>query len=216
MFVIASAVVAFRGWPKIAGQSSPAIVQLNASPVAGSRVDRRLRLFVGGAAGAIAAPLLRVATGRPIGRLHSAPRSGAGGPQRVSSGGASGVGSTGGGTAGGGTPGTGGGTGGGSTGSGGGTSGGGGGGVTVSVPTKPPVTVTVPAGPPTTVTVPTGPVGTVVKNGSHSAGNAVSQTGAAVGGAVGGTTGSTVTTVTGTAGDTITKTGAAVGNLLGG
>ncbi|MGH2867452.1 MAG: hypothetical protein ACRDNK_07780 [Solirubrobacteraceae bacterium] len=187
LFVIASAVVAFRGWPKIAGQQSPAALRLDASPVAGSRVARRLRAVVGAAGAARAVPLSRAGT-RPAANRRTTPRSGQaslGGPSSSATPPAGGgAGSTGGGSPGGATngrPTTG---SGGSTGAGGTT--GGGGGVTVSVPTKPPVTVTVPAGPPITVTVPTGPVATVVKKVTGSAGNTVSQAGAAVGNLLGG------------------------------
>jgi hypothetical protein len=220
LFVVASAVVAFRGWPKIAGQQSPAALHLDASPVAGSRVARRLRAVVGAAAPAVAAPLIRTG-GRPLAGARTARPSGNGSLQRPSprattpgaggaNGGRSGGGSTRPTSGGGGTVAAG---GGGTVGAGGGGTGGG---VTVSVPTKPPVTVTVPAGPPTTVTVPTPPVGKVVKKVTGSAGNAVSQSGAAAGAVVGGSAGSTVSTVTGSAGNTVSKVGGAVGNLLGG
>ncbi|MGB9184079.1 MAG: hypothetical protein WCB67_08425 [Solirubrobacteraceae bacterium] len=196
LFVIASAVVAFRGWPKIAGQQSPAALRLDASPapgsgVPGSRVARRLRAVIAAATAQVAPARTRVGA-RPAPRGRIALSSGSASLQQPSSrvpipgrtGGSNGGGTSGGGSSG--RPTSGGAGGGGSVG--GGTPGGGGagGGVTVSVPTRPPVTVTVPAGPPTTVPVPTAPVGTGVKQVTNSAGNAVSQTGAAVGNLLGG------------------------------
>jgi hypothetical protein len=51
LFVLASAIVAFQGWPRIASQGAPASVQINAAPATGSRVSRRLRaVSVGGPA----------------------------------------------------------------------------------------------------------------------------------------------------------------------
>lgn len=42
-FVLGSAIVAFRGWPRIASQGSPSAVEISAAPAAPSRVSRRLR-----------------------------------------------------------------------------------------------------------------------------------------------------------------------------
>ncbi len=43
LFVLASAIVAFQGWPRIASQRTPSSVQINPAPATGSRVSRRLR-----------------------------------------------------------------------------------------------------------------------------------------------------------------------------
>jgi hypothetical protein len=134
LFVIASAVVAFRGWPKIAVQQSPAALRLDAPPVAGSRVARRLRAVVGAAAPAVAAPLIHAAA-RPAAGGRTAPPSAHASLQR---------------------------------------------------PSSRATTLTVPAGPPTTETVPAAPAGMGVKPVANSAGNAVAQTGAEAGAAVGG------------------------------
>src|ERR1035441_6034302 len=99
LFVIASAVVAFRGWPKIAGQDSPAALRLNASLLAGSRVARRLRTVVTAAAlPAIFTPGRAAARG--VTRAQLARRSARAALQRPSS---SGTGAAGGRPSGGGT-----------------------------------------------------------------------------------------------------------------
>jgi hypothetical protein len=43
LFVLASAIVAFQGWPRIATQGSPAAIQVSATPAPPSLVSRRLR-----------------------------------------------------------------------------------------------------------------------------------------------------------------------------
>lgn len=58
LFLLGSAIVAFRGWPRVAGQASPAAVQLGGGPVYGSPVSRRLRA-VTTAVPALRAPLSR-------------------------------------------------------------------------------------------------------------------------------------------------------------
>jgi len=73
LFVVASAVLAFRGWPKIVTQGAPVALRLD-SPATGpgSRVARRL------------APLLAAATAAPAGRgdaVSWAPRTAGSPPQ---------------------------------------------------------------------------------------------------------------------------------------
>src|ERR1700733_10015565 len=55
MFIVASALVAFHGWPHVAGQSSPGEVVVSSRPTAASSsVGRRLAFIA--AAGGAAAP----------------------------------------------------------------------------------------------------------------------------------------------------------------
>jgi hypothetical protein len=58
MFIVASALVAFRGWPHVGAQPSPGEVVVSPSPAtgAGSPSARRLALFTTGAVAGIAAP----------------------------------------------------------------------------------------------------------------------------------------------------------------
>jgi hypothetical protein len=58
MFIVASALVAFRGWPHVGGQPSPGEVVVSPSPTAaaGSPAARRLALFTAGAAAGVTAP----------------------------------------------------------------------------------------------------------------------------------------------------------------
>ncbi|MEO6857669.1 MAG: hypothetical protein ABI323_03660, partial [Solirubrobacteraceae bacterium] len=68
LFVLASAIVALQGWPRIASQGAPASVQINPAPATGSRVSRRLRAVrVGGpvAVGARSAVWRRAARPAP-------------------------------------------------------------------------------------------------------------------------------------------------------
>ena len=43
VFVLASAIIAFQGWPHVANQASPPVAQVSAAPAQPSRVSRRLR-----------------------------------------------------------------------------------------------------------------------------------------------------------------------------
>src|SRR6185437_15461704 len=58
MFIVASALVAFRGWPHVGAQPSPGEVVVSPSPVAatGSPSGRRLALFAAGPAARLAGP----------------------------------------------------------------------------------------------------------------------------------------------------------------
>src|SRR5437763_11910632 len=58
MFILASALVAFRGWPHVGAQPSPGEVVVSPSPTAaaGSPSGRRLALFTAGPAAGVAAP----------------------------------------------------------------------------------------------------------------------------------------------------------------
>jgi hypothetical protein len=73
LFVVASAMVAFRGWPHVAAQPSPGEVVVSPRPTAatGSLVGRRLAAIAGAPAGAAAAPAAGtgVAALRPGGAL---------------------------------------------------------------------------------------------------------------------------------------------------
>src|SRR5690348_11122503 len=73
MFIVASALVAFRGWPHVGAQPSPGEVVVSPSPTAaaGSASARRLALFTAATAARAAAPA--AAGGRPL------PRAGRGG-----------------------------------------------------------------------------------------------------------------------------------------
>jgi hypothetical protein len=171
VFVLASAVVAFQGWPRIATQGSPAAIQISATPAPPSVVSRRLRA-VGSPPAARAVAALRAGVraaappaARPVG-LHT-PTGGAGRPTIPSS-----------------TPGraertarSGGGSVRASSGGSGSQN------VAVSTPTNPPVTLTVPPG-----TVTHG-VKTGVRKVSGTGGNTASSTGSQVGSAVGGPVG---------------------------
>src|SRR5947209_18007923 len=58
MFIVASALVAFRGWPHVGAQPSPGEVVVSPAPTTatGSPSGRRLALFTAGPAAGIAAP----------------------------------------------------------------------------------------------------------------------------------------------------------------
>ncbi len=58
MFIVASALVAFRGWPHVGAQPSPGEVVVSPAPTAatGSASARRLALFTAGPAAGAAAP----------------------------------------------------------------------------------------------------------------------------------------------------------------
>lgn len=207
LFVVASAIVAFAGWPRIAALSAPPSLRLDGSaPVRGSRVDRRLAPVIAAAT----APARREAAGAgapgatgvrpPAGGSAWGRERGATVPTRaVAASGGSGSGSAGGTTrspltvhAG---PVT--------------TSAGGGAPPTVSV-------TATPASPPVSVTAPTGPAGQGVDQVSSGAGQIVSSAGAAAGAAVGGSGGSTVSQLAGAAAGTVSQAGGTAGNLLGG
>lgn len=233
LFVVASALVAFRGWPQIATQSAPSALRLQAGPAtssSGSRTARRLApLLVAAIAPTTARPALggtprargprRSATLGPRGSRLSSTSSGHVAP------GSGNPPAAGGGTSpaptGAGAPAPAPGQSGSGSGSGGtiavkvggvGVRAGGSSGVGVTVPATPvtgPVTVTVPSGT-------TAPVGGVVNTVGATAGNTVAGAGAAVGSTLPGSVGDTVTKVTGTAGSTVSQLGNTVGGLLGG
>jgi hypothetical protein len=46
LFVLASGIIAFSGWPRIANQTSPSAAAVSAAPTQPSRVSRRLRAVV--------------------------------------------------------------------------------------------------------------------------------------------------------------------------
>ena len=85
LFVVASAVVAFRGWPMIAGQPAPAVLRLD-GPVpasdAGSGVTRRLAPLLAAASAAT-----RAGVGRPVRGAARGRRSAFAGLRRPPSGG---------------------------------------------------------------------------------------------------------------------------------
>ncbi len=169
LFVLATAIVAFQGWPRIASQGSSPSLQVGPAPVSGSRVSRRLR-----AAGlGYPAPVVirhpvaprrpartAASAARPVGfRTPSAPgrsgsRSGHGGSTR----GASGTGTGGSGHRG---------------------AGSGGGEISVSPPTKPPITISVPVG------QLAGTAENVARTVAGTAGNAIQKVGGTVGGVLG-------------------------------
>jgi hypothetical protein len=46
LFVLASGIIAFSGWPRVANQTSPSAAAVSAAPVQPSSVSRRLRSVV--------------------------------------------------------------------------------------------------------------------------------------------------------------------------
>lgn len=78
MFIVGSALVAFRGWPHVGAQPSPGEVVVSPAPTAagGSTSGRRLARFVAGtSAGVAAGPAAPAGPGAPprAGRAHTAP-----------------------------------------------------------------------------------------------------------------------------------------------
>ena len=241
LFVVASALVAFRGWPEMAAQSAPSTLRLQAGPATAPAArappgalprcwSRRphataARPVLGGAPGT-RGPRRSATLVRGGSRLsstasgHVAPVSGAtpGDGRRASpaptSAGAPAHAPAPAPTSASGQSGSG-------SDPGGtvvvkvggaGVKGGGSNGVSVTVPATP---VTGPV----TVSVPSGttaPVGGVVNTVGATAGNTVAGVGAAAGNTVGGSVGRTVTKVTGAAGSAVSQLGGTAGGLLGG
>ena len=71
MFIVASTMVAFHGWPHVAAQPSPGEVVVSARPAAatGSQIARRLAVIAAGPAVATGAPARAVAGGGGAGRV---------------------------------------------------------------------------------------------------------------------------------------------------
>src|SRR5689334_13172100 len=76
MFIVASALVAFRGWPHVGAQPSPGEVVVSPAPTAatGSASARRLALFTAGPAAGAATPAAAAAGARPRPRRRTGQR----------------------------------------------------------------------------------------------------------------------------------------------
>lgn len=200
LFVIVSALVAFSGWPEIAGQQAPAAVALNGPASGHAHAQHRPLTTVPTVVARAPAPRARHRTARHV--AVAAPRTTP--PKRSSPTNTptapipvGGTGNSGGSTGGAGH------SGGSSSAGSGSNDGSGSGGITVTTPTSPPVTVTA-------------PTGSAVSNVSSAAAHTVASVGSTAGSTVGGSLGATVTSVTNTAGSTVSKIGATVDKLLGG
>jgi hypothetical protein len=81
MFIVASALVAFRGWPHVGAQPSPGEVVVSPPPAAGagSPSARRLALFTSGAVAGLAVPAARAPAGARA--VRGSGRAGASAPQ---------------------------------------------------------------------------------------------------------------------------------------
>ncbi len=82
LFVVASAMVAFRGWPHVGAQPSPGEVVVSPRPTAatGSRSSRRLALFIAGARTTGAGAGAGAGAGTRVGLRPGAGRAGAAAP----------------------------------------------------------------------------------------------------------------------------------------